>query len=36
MEKKSEAGATKKLACSSDLLEDKKHKKIVLLLLYFR
>ena len=30
LEKKSGAGAAKKLACSSALLEDKKHKEIVL------
>ena len=36
LEKKSGAGASKKLAGSSALLEDKKHKEIVLLLLFFR
>ena len=35
MEKKSGAGAAKKIAGSSALLEDKKHKEIVLLLLFF-
>ena len=34
MEKKPGAGAAKKLAGSSALLEDKKHKEIVLLLLF--
>ena len=34
--KKLGAGAAKNLAASSALLEDKKHKEIVLLLLYFR
>ena len=36
LEKKSGAGAAKKLTGSSALLEDKKHKEIVLLLLIFR
>ena len=36
LEKKTGAGATKKLAGSSALLEDKKHKGIVLLLLFLR
>ena len=35
LEKKSGAGAANKLAGSSDLLEDKKQKEIVLLLLFF-
>ena len=35
LEKKSGAGAAKKLAGSSALQEDKKHKEIVLLLLFF-
>ena len=34
LDKKSGAGATKKLASFSALLEDKKHKEIVLLLLF--
>ena len=34
--KKSRAGAANKLAGSSALLEDKKHKEIVLLLLFLR
>jgi hypothetical protein len=34
--KKSGAGASKKLAGSSALREDKKHKEIVLFLLFFR
>ena len=36
LEKNSGAGAAKKLAGSSALLEDNKHKEIVLLLLFFR
>ena len=36
LEKKSGTGAPKKLAGSSALLVDKKHKEIVLLLLFFR
>ena len=36
LEKKSGAGAAKKLAGSTALLEDKKHKEIILLLLFFR
>ena len=33
--KKSEAGSAKKLVCSLALLEDKKHKESVLLLIFF-
>ena len=36
LEKKSGAEAAKKLAGSPGLLEDNKHKKIVLLLVFFR
>ena len=36
LEKKSGAGAARKLAGSSALREDKKHKEIVLQLLFFR
>ena len=36
LEKKSRAGAAKKLAGSSALREDKKHKEIVLKLLFFK
>ena len=36
LENKSGAGAIEKLADSSALLEDKKHKEIVLLLLFLR
>ena len=36
LRKKSGAGAAKKIAGSSALLEDKKHKEIVRLLLFFR
>ena len=35
LEKKTGAGAAKKLAVSSALLEDKKHKEIVFLLIFF-